>query len=161
VYTWIELIAELANAAKDMPALRAALPPGFGASAELKATLQQHLPQYLEQPHDNRFPALDRRLRAPSDVRVIGLQTQLKAPEAGRHRISMEKRGAILEFEGRESSSFSIKFGPPSMTCARGNRSGQESFLDPSTTTAAELGAISPPRTLPDVGRLNSFLTRT
>jgi len=33
---------------------------------------------------------------------VIGLQTQLKAPETGRYRISMEKRSAILEFEGRK-----------------------------------------------------------
>ena len=37
-----------------------------------------------------------------SDVSVIGLHTQLKAPEAGRYRISMEKRSAILESEGRK-----------------------------------------------------------
>jgi hypothetical protein len=37
-----------------------------------------------------------------SDVRVIGLQTQLKAPDAGRYRISMEQRSTILEFEGRK-----------------------------------------------------------
>jgi hypothetical protein len=37
-----------------------------------------------------------------SDVTVIGLRTQLKAPDAGRYRISMENSSAILEFEGRK-----------------------------------------------------------
>ena len=37
-----------------------------------------------------------------AEARVIGLQTQLKAPEAGRYRISKEQRGVVMEFEGRK-----------------------------------------------------------
>ncbi len=116
VYTWVELIAELANAAKDMPALRAALPPGFATRAELKATLRQHLPQYLELLRDNAdfqrlidgFVHRVTSARAgpqpvfDSDIRAIGLQTHLRTPAAGSYRISIEDSSAILEFEGRK-----------------------------------------------------------
>ncbi|MGA2843661.1 MAG: cupin domain-containing protein [Steroidobacteraceae bacterium] len=116
VYTWVELIAELANAAKDMPALRAALPPGFAARAELKATLQQHLPQYLEQLRDNAdFQRLidgfvhrvtSARARPQpvfdSDIRAIGLQTHLRTPAAGSYRISIEPRGVVMEFADKK-----------------------------------------------------------
>ena len=37
-----------------------------------------------------------------SEVRVIGLRTRMKTPEATRYRISMEQRGTVLEFDGRK-----------------------------------------------------------
>ena len=33
---------------------------------------------------------------------MIGLQTQLKTPEAGSYRISMEQRGVVMEFAGKK-----------------------------------------------------------
>ena len=53
VYTWIELIAELANSAKEIAGLRAALPPGFTTREELNLTLQQNLVQCLDLLRDN------------------------------------------------------------------------------------------------------------
>ena len=35
-------------------------------------------------------------------MRVIGLESKLKAPDPGRYRISVEKGGTVLEFAGRK-----------------------------------------------------------
>ena len=116
VYTWIDLIAELANAGKEIPALRAALPPGFARREELKTTLRQNLSQCLDQLRDTSlgerlvegFLQKLRAARPPpqeafnADVRVIGLQTRLKTPDAGSYRISIDQRGIVMEFAGKK-----------------------------------------------------------
>jgi len=116
VYTWVELIAELASAAKEVAPLRAALPPGFATREELKGTLRQNLIQCLDLLRDNsdaerviegflqKVKSL--RVRPPeafnADARVIGLQTRLKTPDAGSYRISTEQRGVVMEFAGKK-----------------------------------------------------------
>jgi ribosomal protein L16 Arg81 hydroxylase len=116
VYTWVELIAELANSAKDTADLRAALPPGFAAREELKEALRQRFVQCLDLLRHNidserlidgflhkakagRVPAQE---AFSSDARVIGLQTRLKTPDAGSYRISAEQRGIVMEFAGKK-----------------------------------------------------------
>ena len=116
VYTWVELIAELANSAKEIAGLRAALPPGFTTREELKVTLQQNLLKCLDLLRDNSDAErlvegfLQKvRLARPrpqeafnSDARVIGLQTQLKTPDASSYRISIEQRGVVMEFADKK-----------------------------------------------------------
>jgi hypothetical protein len=116
VYTWVELIAELAGAARDIPALRAALPPGFAKHEELKEALRENLPKCLDLLRDNgagerAIEGLLHKIgsargRAPepfnSDARVIGPQTQLRTPAAGSYRISVEQRGVVMEFAGKK-----------------------------------------------------------
>jgi ribosomal protein L16 Arg81 hydroxylase len=116
VFTWVELIAELAHAAKEIPALRAALPPGFTAREELKKTLQQNLFQFLDLLRANvdgerliegfLQKARSTRVRPQqafnSDARVIGLQTRFKTPDAGSYRVSIEQRGVVMEFAGKK-----------------------------------------------------------
>lgn len=116
VYTWVELIAELAGAARDIPALRAALPPGFAARDELKEALRQNLVRCLDLLRDNSDgarvvetflqkigSARPRPQQAfTSDARAIGLQTRLKTPDAGNYRIAIEPRGIVMEFEGKK-----------------------------------------------------------
>ena len=116
VYTWVELIAELVNAATEIPALRTALPPGFIAREDLKKTLQQNLTQCLNLLRDNADgerlvgsflqKVNSNRVRPQeafnSDARVIGLQTRLKTPDAGSYRISVEQRGVVMEFSGKK-----------------------------------------------------------
>jgi ribosomal protein L16 Arg81 hydroxylase len=116
VYTWADLISELAASAKDIAGLRAALPPGFATRDDLKSALAEELAECMEQLRQHADcerliegflqrvrsgqPCLNRTFQ--SDVRVIGLRTRLKIPEAGRYRVSMENRNAILEFDGRK-----------------------------------------------------------
>jgi ribosomal protein L16 Arg81 hydroxylase len=116
VYTLVELIAELANAAKEIAPLRAALPPGFTAREEHKKTLQQNLVQCLDLLRNNvdgerlveGFLQRVRSARARpqeafrSEASVIGLQTRLQTPAAGSYRIAMEQHGIVMEFAGRK-----------------------------------------------------------
>lgn len=115
VYTWVELIGELANAAKEVAALRAALPPGFTTREELKTTLRQNLSQCLDLLRDIDGERLidgflqkvgSARVRPQetfnSDARVIGLQTRLKTPQADAYRISTEQRGIVMEFADKK-----------------------------------------------------------
>jgi hypothetical protein len=101
---------------KEIAGFRTALPPGFATREDLKKTLKEGLLQCMEQLRDNSdcnrlIETFLQRVRSgrvrpggtfQSDVRVIGLQTQLKTPEAGSYRILMENRSTILEFEGRK-----------------------------------------------------------
>lgn len=116
VYTWVELIAELANSAKDMPALRSALPPGFTAREELKTSLREKLVQCLDLLRDSTdterlVEGFVEKIRSArivpqepfnSDVCSIGLQTLLKTPGPGSYRISVEQRGIVMEFAGKK-----------------------------------------------------------
>ena len=116
VYTWVELISELVASSKDIAGFRAALPPGFATREEVKKVLKDGLAQCIDRLRENSDSdrVIDNFLQKvrsgrtspegtfQSDVRVIGLRTQLEAPDAGRYRISMENRSAILEFEGRK-----------------------------------------------------------
>jgi ribosomal protein L16 Arg81 hydroxylase len=116
VYNWVELIAELANAAKEMAPLRTALPPGFTTRDELKKTLQQNLLQSLDLLRSNidseqvvegfLQKVKSARTQPPeafhSEAAVIGLQTRLKPPAADSYRISIEQRGIVMEFAGRK-----------------------------------------------------------
>jgi ribosomal protein L16 Arg81 hydroxylase len=116
VYTWVELIAELANAAKEIPTLRAALPPGFTAREELKQTLRHGLFQCFDLLRANvdaerLIDGFLQRVRSTrvrpqqtfsSDARVIGLQTRLKTPDVGSYRVSKEQRGVVMEFAGKK-----------------------------------------------------------
>ncbi len=116
VYTWVELIGELANAAKEMDALRAALPPGFASRGEFKKVLRQNLSQCLDLLRDNidgerlidgflqKVDSARLRPHEPfnSDAIVIGLQTRLKAPQADSYRIANEPRGIVMEFAGKK-----------------------------------------------------------
>jgi ribosomal protein L16 Arg81 hydroxylase len=116
VYTWVELIGELANAAKEMPALRAALPPGFTAREELKETLWQNLVQYLDLLRDNIDARLfiegflqkvsSARIRPHeafnSEATLIGLQTRLKTPDESNYRLLTERGRAVMEFAGKK-----------------------------------------------------------
>lgn len=116
VYTWVELFGELANAAKEMPALRAALPPGFTVRDEFKAALRQNLVQYLDLLRDSidgeRFiegflqKVRSARVREPeafnSEATPIGLQTELKTPQAGSYRLVTDRGKATLEFAGKK-----------------------------------------------------------
>ena len=116
VYTWVELISELIASSRDTAGFRSALPPGFVTRQDLKKALRDGLVQCVDQlRHDSDWDRViesflqkvgSGRVRPNgafhSDVRVIGLQTPLKAPEAGRYRIFTEQSSAILEFEGRK-----------------------------------------------------------
>jgi len=116
VYTWVELFGELANAAKDITALRAALPPGFAARDELKETLRKNLLQYLDLLRDNidspqfieGFLQKVNSARARpqetfnSEVTVIGLQTRLKIPDPSEYRLLTESGRVMLEFAGKK-----------------------------------------------------------
>jgi ribosomal protein L16 Arg81 hydroxylase len=116
VYTWVELLGELASAAKEVAELRAALPPGFAAREELKATLRKNLSRCIDLLRDNVDAERlvegflqkvgSARVRPyetfHSDATVIGLQTRLKTPRAESYRISTERRGTVMEFAGRK-----------------------------------------------------------
>jgi ribosomal protein L16 Arg81 hydroxylase len=116
VYTWVELISELIASSRDIPGFRAALPLGFANRGDIKKTLREGLVRCVDQLRDHMdgdrvvetFLQKVRFGRAPpegtfqSEVTVIGLQTQLRAPAADRYRISMENRSTILKFEGRK-----------------------------------------------------------
>jgi ribosomal protein L16 Arg81 hydroxylase len=116
VYTWVELIGELASASKEIAALRAALPPGFASRDGLKKTLRQNLSQCLDLLRDNidgerlidsfvaKVGSARVRPQEPfnSDAIVIGLQTRLKTPQADSYRIATEPRGVVLEFAGKK-----------------------------------------------------------
>lgn len=116
VYTWVELISELRASCREMAGFRTGLPPGFATREDLRKTLREGLIRHMDQLRDNidsdrLVESFLQRVRAvrvrpaetsQSDATVIGLQTQLKAPEAGCYRISIEQRNAILEFAGRK-----------------------------------------------------------
>lgn len=116
VYTWVELISELIASSKEIVDLRAALPPGFATREDLGKTLREGFVRCLDQLRSNidgdrLIESFLQKVRSArvwpagtfqSDVRVIGLYTQLKAPEVGRYRVSVEERGVILEFEDRK-----------------------------------------------------------
>jgi ribosomal protein L16 Arg81 hydroxylase len=116
VYTWVELIGELANAAKDITALRAALPPGFAARDDLKQTLRQTIVQCLDQLRDNvdgdlfiesflqKIGSARVRLHETfsSEATLIGLQTRLKTPDAGNYRLLNERGKIVMEFAGKK-----------------------------------------------------------
>jgi len=99
VFTWVELISELVASSREMAGFRTALPPGFATREDVKETLREGLVRCMDQLRDNSdsdrlietFLQKVRSGRArpggtfQSDVRVIGLQTQLKAPETGRY----------------------------------------------------------------------------
>jgi ribosomal protein L16 Arg81 hydroxylase len=116
VYTWIELIGELANSAKELDALRTALPPGFAVRDELKSTLQKKLTQCLDLLRDNidgerlidgfLQKVNSVRVRPPetfdSDATVIGLQTRLQTPHADSYRLSTDPHGVVMEFAGKK-----------------------------------------------------------
>lgn len=116
VYTWVELIAELAGSAKDIPALRAALPVGFAAREEMKETLRQNLVKCLDLLRDGSdservIASFLQKIRSTrvrpqeafnSDASVIGLHTRLKTPDAGSYHISVEQRGVVMEFAGKK-----------------------------------------------------------
>ena len=138
VYTWVELLSELVTSAKDIAGFRAALPPGFATRDDLKKTLKDGLLRCVDQLRNDTdgdrlidgflTKVRSGRERPPalfaSEVRVIGLRTQLKTPESGRYRISMEPHGTILEFEGRKFV-LPEKSGQPSTRCAGEYRSGR------------------------------------
>jgi ribosomal protein L16 Arg81 hydroxylase len=116
VYTWVDLVAELAASASEIAGFRTALPPGFATRDDLKSTLTgglarcmdllrensdcQHLIDSFLQKVRSRRPPPDRTFQ--SQVRVIGLHTRLRIPEADRYRVSFEDRNATLEFDGRK-----------------------------------------------------------
>lgn len=116
VYTWVELIAELAGSAKDIPALRTALPPGFITREEMKETLRQNLVKCLDLLRNNGddervIAGFLQKVRSArvrpqeafnSDATVIELQTRLRTPEVGTYRISLEQRGIVMEFAGKK-----------------------------------------------------------
>jgi ribosomal protein L16 Arg81 hydroxylase len=116
VYTWVELLSELVASSKEIAALRTALPPGFATRGDLKKTLREGLVQCMDQLRDHidgdrLIETFLQKVKSgqarpggifQSDVRVIGLHTQLKTPDAGRYRISMEERSTVLEFDGRK-----------------------------------------------------------
>ncbi len=116
VYTWVELIGELAGAAKDIAALRASLPPGFASREELKQTLRQNLDQCLELLRGNVDAArlIDGFLQKVTSARarpqdafnsqatVVGLQTRLKTPDTGNYRLSTERGRVVMEFAGKK-----------------------------------------------------------
>jgi len=116
VYTWVELLSELVASSKDMLDFRAALPPGFATREEIRTVLKDGLAQCIDQLRRNtdydrvieNFVQKVRSGRARpegtfrSDVRVIGLRTQLKTPEAERCHITKENGSAVLDFEGRK-----------------------------------------------------------
>jgi ribosomal protein L16 Arg81 hydroxylase len=116
VYTWVELIAELRHVAREIPALRSALPHGFTARDELKEKLQQNFFRCLDLLRDTidgdrLIDGFLQKVRSTwvrpqqafnTDVRVIGLQTQLKTPDTGSYRISIEERGFVMEFAGKK-----------------------------------------------------------
>ena len=116
VYTWVELISELAAASKEIAGFRTALPPGFAAREELKKTLKEGLIQRID--HLRQTGDFDRLIETflqkvrsghagpggtfQSDVRVIGLQMRLSAPAASRYRVTTENGIAVLHFDGRK-----------------------------------------------------------
>jgi hypothetical protein len=116
VYTWVELLSELVASGKDIAGFRTALPPGFATRDDLKGTLKEGLVRCMDELRasgdiDRVIEGFLQRIRSgqggpersfQSEAKVIGLQTQLKTPEAGRYHISMENRGTVLEFEGRK-----------------------------------------------------------
>lgn len=116
VYTWVELISELVASSKEIAGFRTALPPGFATHEETKKTLKDGLVRCIDQlrHHSDSERLIEtflQRVRSArvrpegafhSDVRVIGLQTQLKTPQAHRYRIAIENRSTVLEFEGRK-----------------------------------------------------------
>jgi ribosomal protein L16 Arg81 hydroxylase len=116
VYTWVDLMSELVASAKDIAGFRTALPPGFATRDDLKPALIEGLSRGLDQlrEHSDRERLVEgflERIRSrqthlertfQSDVRVIGLQTRLKIPEADRYRVCLENQNAVLEFDGRK-----------------------------------------------------------
>jgi len=116
VYTWVELLAELVGASKEIADFRTALPPGFATDDSVKKSLKEGLVRCLERlrsscDFDRLIEDFRQRVRSAharpetafsAEARVIGLQTKLKTPEPGRYRILTEDRGTVLEFEGRK-----------------------------------------------------------
>jgi hypothetical protein len=116
VYTWVELLSELVGSSKELTDFRTALPRGFAvADDDMKKSLKEGLSRCIRVLQDDGdggrvIENFLQRVRSAgvrqgtfqSDARVIGLQTRLTTPDASRYRISMEKRGTILEFEGRK-----------------------------------------------------------
>jgi ribosomal protein L16 Arg81 hydroxylase len=116
VYTWVDLLSELAASAKDIASCRTALPPGFATRDDLKSALAEGLARCVSQLQEHAdcerlIEGFLQRIRSSqprvertfqSDVRVIGLRTRLKTPEAGHYRVFIENRNAILEFDGRK-----------------------------------------------------------
>ncbi|HEY1603031.1 MAG TPA: cupin domain-containing protein [Pirellulales bacterium] len=116
VYTWIELIGELANASKEIAELRTALPPGFAAREDLKETLCRNLVHCLDLMRENiegkQFiegflqKVSSARARPQeafnSDATVIGLQTMVKTPDPGNYRLLTERGRVMLEFAGKK-----------------------------------------------------------
>jgi Cupin superfamily protein len=116
VYTWVELMSELAASSVHLASFRAALPPGFARREDLKPMLREGLIERLEQlrqtgDYDRLIETFLQKVRSgrphsggsfEADVRVIGLESKLKAPDPGRYRISVEKGGTVLEFAGRK-----------------------------------------------------------
>ena len=115
-FTWIELMNELQQAAKTMPAFREALPAGFARRPELRAELAAGLAQRMEvlRGHAEPSAAVDAflqraraaRPRSPTpfavEVVVIGWQTELATPPAASYRIGTENGATSLEHDGRK-----------------------------------------------------------
>ncbi|HXW70297.1 MAG TPA: cupin domain-containing protein [Methylocella sp.] len=116
VFTWVEVLSELMASAKSITDLRAGLPPGFATHEDSKKVLREGLVKCMDQlkgnvDYDRLIETFLQRLRSGrtrsveafrASVRVIGLQTPLTTPEAGRYSISMENGSTVLEFDGRK-----------------------------------------------------------
>jgi len=115
VYTWVDLAKEYLQACIDSPQWRQALPPGFASHSGLKPLLQQKMFEVLDDlriraDHDRLIDTFTNRVRASrtrhpepfrTDVSVIDLQSQLRAPAPAVYRILREDSNIALEFEGR------------------------------------------------------------
>jgi hypothetical protein len=116
MFTWVELVNEVLQTCKTMPAFREALPPGFATRPELLAPLAQGLVERLETLRGRIEPdavvdAFLHRVRASrprpprpfvAEVVVTDLHTELEAPPAGRYRIGAEGGATTLEHDGRK-----------------------------------------------------------
>jgi ribosomal protein L16 Arg81 hydroxylase len=116
VFTWVELLSELLQSSKHMPACREALPVGFATREDLRGSLEEGLARRLEallQQTDRHalIESFARRVRLArprparefrSDARVIGPRTVLAAPARHRYAIASENGNTTLELDGRK-----------------------------------------------------------
>jgi len=116
VYTWVELLAELAQSSKDLPSFRAALPVGFAHREDLRDALKEglatRLAELLTQGDGDalvdgfKFRVRSAQPRAEvafrADTRVIGPRTELARPEEHRYLVATEEGNTTLFFDGRK-----------------------------------------------------------
>ncbi len=134
VYTWVDLLAEWAAAAKEVPAMREALPVGFAHDDEAHASLVKGLLDRVDalragSPHSDAVAAFRRQVRSNqprppvafrSAMRVIGRATELVVASAERYAIDAENGRVTLQVDGRMLA-LPAEVGPTlAAICARG-----------------------------------------